>query len=101
MDKPTIQELETLLENEGAKHVRIEPDGSVRVAGRTALQTAYPTSKERYQSDATFNRVADTFVCLMREQGWNYGDFHDAWAIAEMMRHEQDLARLSREGSDA
>ena len=97
-NKPTIHELERLLDDEGAKNVRIEPDGSLRVAGRTATSLAFPTPRARYQSDATFNRVADTFVSLMRENGWNYGDFHDAWAIAEVLCHEQEQESRRNDG---
>jgi hypothetical protein len=32
--------------------------------------------------------------------GWTYGDIHDAWALAEQIKHENEVRRLST-GSDS
>jgi hypothetical protein len=35
-----------------------------------------------------FHNLTDALVALMRD-GWTYGDFHNAWALAETIRREQ------------
>jgi hypothetical protein len=46
------------------------------------------TTGERYLHDVAFHNLTDALVALMRD-GWTYGDFHNAWALAETIRREQ------------
>jgi hypothetical protein len=58
------------------------------------------TPSERYRHDVAFHNLTDALVALMRD-GWTYGDIHDAWALAEQIKHENEVRRLSTGGSDA
>jgi hypothetical protein len=61
------------------------------------VSSAIQTPSDRYKNEAGFNRLVDLLVFRMEHEGWTYGDIHDAWALAEQIKHENELRRLNKE----